>query len=96
MANRAETTEEVQRAISPSVRRSLIRNELKRQILECVLREHFNGFIDAPLGEDGNKVKRPLQEFARALGHGVFVRDSSASSARSSLRGVAQALPTKT
>jgi hypothetical protein len=73
-ANRTEQADEVRRGISPSVRRVLLRQELKRQVLECLQGEHFIGFDDAPVGADANNVQRPLVAFDQALAHAPFVR----------------------
>ncbi|WP_405957281.1 hypothetical protein [Streptomyces phaeochromogenes] len=72
--NRAENADTVRRSISPTVRRPMIRAELKRQVIECLLGIHFSGFDDAPVGTDVNGVSRPLQKFDQALNHAVLIR----------------------
>jgi hypothetical protein len=72
--NRSDRTDTVRTALSASVRRTMIRGELKRQVFECLLGEHFSGFNDATLQKDSNGVNRPLQDFDKAAVHGVLVR----------------------
>ena len=74
LANRSMTDDRVHSAISPTVRASLIRDELKRQLIDCLLGEHFEGFKDAPDGYDNNNVARPMMAFDQARLHGVMVR----------------------
>jgi hypothetical protein len=73
-ANLDQSVDDVQRAISPSVRKQLILNEYKRQVLECLLAERFVGFHDAPDLIDSNQIVRPNQDFASALRHSGLVR----------------------
>lgn len=74
LATRDDAADEVRRAVSPSVRGQLIRNEIKRQVLDCLLRQQFSGFDDAPTGPDANQVERPAQAFGQSLAHAVLVR----------------------
>lgn len=73
-ANREETAETVRQAVSPSVRKALIRDELKRQVLDSLLGARFEGFDDAPDSDDSRGVTRPAVKFDDALAHSVFVR----------------------
>ncbi|MDN4646378.1 hypothetical protein [Arthrobacter sp. PsM3] len=72
--NRGDNEDAVRRNLSPSVRNVLIRQDLKRQILECLLGTRFSGYDDAPDSVDPNKVTRPLPDFDAALQHAALVR----------------------
>jgi hypothetical protein len=64
----------MRRSLSPSVRDDLIRQELKRQVLEALVGQTFDGFDDAPEQKDTNQVLRPHPNFDDALTHSVFIR----------------------
>lgn len=73
-ANRSDNADVVRRNLSPSVRDMTIRQEFKRQILDCLLGARFSGFEDAPDVDDPYLVTRPQANLDAALRHAVLVR----------------------
>jgi hypothetical protein len=72
-ANRADSSETVRRSLSPSVRGTIVRSELKRQLLDCLLGAQFSGYDDAPDADDAHGVNRPKPDFDQALDHAAVI-----------------------